>query len=106
MKKKYIILITAIILVILAMLLIFSNHNQGNYYIKVKAVDKNSPDVRLTVYKDEKEIEVDAIYYKNDVLLCFGNNLTTNKFNINNNDEMKVVLKNKKEIMAKVVMEE
>lgn len=106
MKKNYIILFATIVLIVFVILLIFLNHSQDNYYIKVKAVDKNSPDVSLTVYENDKEIEVDAIYYKNDILLCSGNNLTTNKFNIKNNDQMKIVLKNKKETIAKVVMEE
>ena len=106
MKKKYVIVIIATVLVIFITLIILLNFRQNNYYIKVKAVDKNSPDVMLQVYKDNNPIEVESIYYKDDVLLCFGNNLTTNKFNIKNNDQLKIILKNKKEIIAKVVMEE
>lgn len=106
MKNTYVFAIITFVLIIIALILVLTNSKQSEYLIKVKAVDRNSPDVTLTVYENNKEIEVEAIYYKNDVLLCNGNNLTTNKFNIKNNDEMKIILKNNKEVIAKVVMEE
>ena len=106
MRKKIIIVALVFVILILISFVLINVFQKNEYYIKASAIDKNSPDLMLNVYKNDTEIEVKAIYYLNGVLLCNGNNLTTNKFNIKNNDQLKVVLKNDKEATAKVVMEE
>ena len=106
MRKKTIIIVFSLVILLLSIIIIFNIVKKDNYFIKASAIDKNSPDVILMVYRNDNQIEVKAIYYTNGVLLCNGDNLTTNKFNIKNNDQMKVVLKNNKEVMVKVVMEE
>lgn len=105
-KKIAIVSILIVFIIILAVFVIINILRKDNYIIRVSMVDKNSPDVVLTVYNNDMAVDVEAIYYINGVLICNGNNLTTNKFNIQNDKEMKVVLKNKREVIAKVVMEE
>ena len=106
MKNKKIIIVFVFVMLALSILITLNITKKSNYYIKTSAVDKNSPDVTLKVYKDDTKIDVKAIYYSNGVLLCKGNNLTTNKFNIKNDDKMTVVLKNNKEVVAKIIKEE
>lgn len=108
MKNKKIIIVSVFTVLVVALIIfiVLNIIKKDNYYIKVSMIDKNSPDVVLTVYNNDKKVEVEAIYYVNGILVCSGNNLTTNKFNIKNDSEMKVVLKNNKEVIAKVVMEE
>lgn len=105
MKKNITIVISALIVIFL-LLFILLNTKKNIYTVKVTPVDRNTPDVTLSVYENDRMIEIEDIYYMNDVLLCHGSNPTTNKFNIKNNDELKIILKNKKEVIAKVLMEE
>lgn len=76
------------------------------YVVKVYIIDKNSPDRLLKVYKNDKEIEFDSIYYLDNVLICNSTNPAVAKSAIKNEKELKVKLKNKKIVKAKIELEE
>jgi len=107
MNKRVFGIVIGIVLII-AISILFHQYNEKNasYKIVVSIIEKDSPDRNITVYKNNKKIEFDSIYYLDDVLLCKGINPTINKFDVKDGEELKVKIKNKKEIKAKVLIEE
>lgn len=103
MKKKYLIIIIAFIILLIGGIIWFINKDSGNYIVKVSSVDDKSPDRVLTVYKDDKKIEYKEIRKMNDVLLCDSNNSSVYYGEIKNESNLKVVLNNDKKVVAKVV---
>ncbi len=108
-KKKVIGIIIVVVLFLVALLTIiflYNNDKKATYKIVVSVIEKNSPDRELSVFKNQKEINFDTIYYLDDVLLCKGVNPTINKNDVKNGEELKIKLKNKKIVRAIVEMEE
>ena len=86
--------------------LILLKNNKSNYLIKVSVVDDYSPDRILTVYENEKKIDVKKIQYLDGTFLCSGYNTTVHFGDIENEKELKIVLKDNKVEIAKIVKEE
>ena len=106
MKKKLIIIITGLVVIITAIILSVL-FNKTNYTIKVSLVDDRSPDRILTVYNEKNEkIEVKRIELLDGTVLCNGFNTTVHYGNIENQDKLKVILQDKSEVIAKIVIEE
>lgn len=104
MKKKLLIIGGLLVIVIVIVLLIMLK--KSTYVIKVSLVDERSPDRRLTVYKDKEKIEVSKITYLDGTLLCEGYNTTVHFGDVENEKELKIILKDKTEVVAKVIEEE
>ena len=104
MRKKVFIGMIALLFVGLGIFLFL--HNKVKYKIVASKIDNNSPDVMLKIYYEEKEIEIDKIYYLDNILLCTNENLTVNKFDLNNEKELYLLLKDGSKVKAKVVVEE
>ena len=78
------------------------------YTIYVQKFDINSPDRKLVVYKDDKEIKFKEITYANGTYLCnceipyvvYGDVLDKDKLIVvlNNNKKVEATIKNKEEI--------
>ena len=78
------------------------------YTIYVQKFDINSPDRKLVVYKDDKEIKFKEITYTNGTYLCnyeipyvvYGDVLDKDKLIVvlNNNKKVEATIKNKEEI--------
>ena len=106
MKKKVIILssiiVTLVLIIILVVLL-----TKTKYTIVVSRVDSQSPDRILTVYKSKNEkVDVKKIEYLDGKLLCYGYNTAVHFGDIENVKELKVILKDGSEIIAKIIEEE
>ena len=106
-KKVIIILIILALLISTISIFIYKNNQEKNasYKIVVSLIEKNSPDYKLSVLRNNKEIKFDSVYYLDDVLLCKGTNPTINKFDVEDGEELKIKLKNKKIVKANVVKE-
>ena len=107
MKKKYIILVIILILLITLVFVIlhFTNNKSDNktYVVKVNIVDDRSPDRTLTVYENNKKIEFKEIRYLNDdVRLCTYKNPTVFFGDLEGEKELKIILTNDKEVVAKI----
>lgn len=106
MKKKLLIFGVAFFTVAIVILLIFIL-KKPKYTIVVSKVDDQSPDRMLTVYnEDNKKIEAKKIMYMDGTFLCYGYNPAVHFSDIENEKELKVLLKDKTEAIAKVVNEE
>lgn len=75
--------------------------NQKNYTVKVTSVDQYSPDRLLTVYEDGVAITVTSISF-NGVVLCTGNNMVVNKFEIDGIQSVTVTLTNGVTVVANI----
>ncbi len=73
----------------------------------VSMVDDRSPDRILTVYKNDTEkVEVNRIEYLDGTLLCNGYNLTVHFGDIEKEEKLKIIFKDKSSAEAKIVKEE
>ena len=99
--KKLFIFIPIVIVVIIGLIFIVNNQT-NNYLIKVSIVDVKSPDRILTLYKDNKKVEFDSIYYLDDVFICDSTTPNVSKTAIKDIKNLKVKLKNGKIIKVKV----
>ena len=72
-----------------------------SYSIKVRAVDQYSPDRILSVYENGNMISVAAVKY-NGTILCSGDNMVVNMYEIEGMNELTVILKDGKSITAKI----
>ena len=108
MKKKTLVLVISLIIILVGGIVIYLINNKVDYQILVSIVDNQSPDRVLKVVKKDSDenIDVEAVYYMDDVFLCSGENLTVNKFDIKNEEKLYVVLKNGEKVKAIVVMED
>lgn len=105
MNKKVIIIAICIMLITIIGITIFSQKND-EYKISISIIDKNSPDRKVTVIKNNKEVKFDSIYYLDDVLLCSSANPTINMYDVNIGEELKIKLKNNKIVNATVELKE
>ena len=106
MKKKLLIA-GGIFVVVIAIVLFVILSGGPKYTITVSLVDDQSPDRILTVYdENEKKVEVKRIEYLDGTLLCYGYNTTVHYGDIENQKELKVILRDKTAVLAKVVKEE
>ena len=103
---KKIILISSGIIILIVLVLVILLNNKSNYEIRVSMVDDQSPDRILTVYNNNKKIEVDQIEYSDGTLLCKGYNTTVHFGDIENEKVLIIVLKDKSKIEAKIVKDE
>ena len=104
MKKRLLIIgISALVVAIVVIVLL----TRTRYIIRVSLVDDQSPDRILTVYDNKNQkVEVKKIKYLDGTLLCNGYNMTVHFGDIENETELKVVLKDRSEVKAKIVKEE
>ena len=73
----------------------------------VSMVDDRSPDRILTVYKNKTEkVDVNRIEYLDGTLLCNGYNLTVHFGDIEKEEKLKIIFKDKSSAEAKIVKEE
>ena len=105
MKKKLLIIIPIVIIVAIGLVFIISQSN-GNYIIKVNIVDEKSPDRVLELYKNNKKIDFDSIYYLDDVFICDSKVPNVAKSALKRMDKLKVKLKDGKIVKAKVLKED
>ena len=106
MKKIVLIVICLLVTLIITMLTV-KLLNKPTYVIKVSLVDDRSPDRILTVYNEKNEkIEVKRIELLDGTVLCNGFNTTVHYGNIENQDKLKVILQDKSEVIAKIIIEE
>jgi len=106
MKKKLLI-ISGIVIVIIAIIILILLLNKPKYTIVVSIVDDRSPDRVLTVYNNKGEkVEVKRIESLTGTLLCNGFNTTVHFGDIENQERLKVILKDKSEVIARVIKEE
>lgn len=103
MKKKYLIIVIALVILLIGGIIWFITKDTGNYIVKVSNVDDKSPDRILTVYKDDKNIEYKEIRKMNDTLLCDSSNSSVYYGEIKNESNLKIILNNDKKVVAKVV---
>ena len=86
-----------------------SDNYDGIYEIYVEKVDDLSPDRRLIVKRNGKETnDYKYIWYEkgdNKAILCYAKSAVVNVFSLDV-DELKIILPNDEEKMAKVIREE
>ncbi len=101
--KKIVFALLIIVLIIIAYLILFP---KKVYVVKIKNVDDYTPDIKLSVLLNEKEFS-DYKYIKyddeNNVILCYSSNPTVNKYELEKEDKVVIVLNNDKEVIAEVV---
>ncbi len=102
MKKYLIIGITLTILLTVGIVL-FANKDFGTYIVKANLVDAKSPDRLLKVYKDDQEIDYREIRKMSGTLLCESDNASVYYGEIKKEKELKIVLNNGKEVVAKIM---
>lgn len=106
MKKKVLLITGGLITIVVAILLIVLL-NQPKYTITVSRVDDQSPDRILTVYNDKNEkVEVKRIEYLDGTLLCNGYNTAVHFGDIEGITKVKVILKDRSEVIARIIKEE
>ncbi len=103
MKKNYLIIIITVIILIIAGVIIFTVKDNASYTVKVNVIDDYSPDRKLVVYKNDKEIEYKEIRLMDDTVLWKYTNPSVYHGNVKNESELKIVLNNDKVVIAKVV---
>lgn len=100
-NKKIFLALIALVVVVITIIFIF-NSKSYDYTVKGYRVDDKSPDRILKVYEKGKEIEFLEIRYKDNVLLCTSEVPAVYFGDIEDVKELKVILKNKKEVIAKI----
>ncbi len=102
MNKK--ILIIGGLITLIAIILIILLLNKPKYSITVSKVDDQSPDRILTVYNEKNEkIEVKKIEYLDKTLLCYGYNTAVHFGDIENVSEVRVILEDGSEVIARII---
>ena len=105
--KKNILIIIGSVITLLTIILLVINLNKTTYRIEVSIVDDYSPDRILSVYNNKNEkVEVKRIQYLDGTLLCNGYNTTVHFGDIKDEKELKIILKDNKEVRAKIVEKE
>lgn len=99
-KKKILILLVVVVVILLSIILLFS---KNVYTIEVEKIDSFSPDRRLIVYKNNKEIKFDEIKYTDETYLCSDKNPTVSYSEIMNEEELIIIINEKKHVIAKIV---
>ena len=103
---KKVLLVIGGLLIVIAIFFLLKGSSDIKYTIKVNLVDDHSPDRILMVYKNDEKIDVKRIEYMDGVLLCNGYNTAVHFGDIQNIEELKVILIDNSEVVAKIVDEE
>lgn len=101
MKKKIILILLSIFVLILSYIILV--WHKDNYIISIEKIDNFSPDRKLIVYKNEKEIEFKELQYTDGTYLCSKKNPTVSYSEIIGITELIVKLDEKRQIVAKIV---
>ena len=105
MKKKASILV--IVFIIIGLLLFFLLREKEKVYtIKTRAVDQYSTDIEIIVYANDKEFnDYKYIRYNDDnkTVICNSKNAVINKFELKDEKNVIIVLKDGEEKIAEVV---
>ena len=108
MKKKIILIVSVIFLLIIGPItfIVISDKTDNSYKIKLEKIDDNSPDRKLILYQNNKEVEFKKIEYLDGTILCKKNNPTIFFGDLDGIKKVIVTLKDDKKIKIKVIMEE
>lgn len=93
-----------LLIIILAIICYFIFNNNSSYNLKFKAVDVYSPDVYVNLYKGNKKVKFDALYYTDGIEIPVAKNdsgVTVSKFDLTD-DEIVVKLLNGNQVNIKV----
>lgn len=101
MKKKIILILLSIFVLILSHIILV--RHKDNYTINIEQIDNFSPDRKLIVYKNEKEIDFKELQYTDGTYLCSGKNPTVSNSEIIGITELIIKLDEKQQIVAKIV---
>ncbi len=105
MKKKIIFILGILVLGCLWYLgYQYVINSNVKYTMSIQLIDDKSPDRRVIIKKNGKEISFKEIRYNIDkeVVLCKGENPTINLHDTKGYDDYVLVLKNNKEIIVKL----
>ena len=105
MKKKIIFCAIVLALIVAISLKVLSNKASNDYTLKLIPIDEKSPDRKLLLYENGKQIEFKEIRYLNNNILCKGSNPTIYYGDLKDKKQVIVVLKNDKKIKINVVKE-
>ena len=112
-KKKIIVIIIFILIIACSLFTLTIKNNfptSDNYKITLTKLDEYSPDRKLEVYKNDKLIEYDRIYYKlakkEEVILCYGNTPYVSYLDFLEVNNLVIVLKNGERIPIEYIKEE
>lgn len=79
-----------------------ATYTAKTYTVKVTTVDEFSPERKLTVYEDGKQITVSRINYTDGTKLCDGSNAHVNKNDIAGESKLQLVLKGGTKVTATI----
>ncbi len=100
MKKKIIIYASLFVLFIIIVSLLFL---KNKYTISLVKIDNFSPDRKLIVYKNNKEIDYKEVLYLDGVVLCTSKNPTISYSEIVDEKELIIKLNNNKQVKAIII---
>ena len=83
--------------------LLLLNKASNDYTLKLISIDEKSPDRKLLLYENGKQVEFKEIRYVNNNLLCKGSNPTIFYGDLDNKEQLIVILKNDKKIKINVL---
>ena len=107
MKKKILLISGASLIIITIVLVLILLLGGTKYTIKVSLIDDKSPDRLLTVYNNKnEEIRVKRIESMDGKVLCYGYNTTVYFGDIKKERNLKIILGDNSEVIAKIVEEE
>ena len=105
MKKKPLIILLIVFVVVVTLLILLLN--KTTYYITVSKIDDKSPDRILTVYNDKDEkVEFKRIELLDGTFFCDNINPSVYVDNLRGIEELRVTLKDKSKVKARVIEEE
>lgn len=99
MKNKIVLLLFPILILVIVLLLT----HRDSYIIKVEKIDNFSPDRKLIVYKNDKEIEFQELQYTDGTYLCSGKNASVSYGEIKDEKKLIIKINDKKQVIAKIV---
>ncbi len=102
MKKRLIIIIPIVLIIAIVLVLLF--YNKKTYKINFETVDAYSPERKLIVYENDKEIEFKEIRYEDGTILCYGTNPIASYTDIKDIKTLIVKLNNDKKVEAQVII--
>lgn len=101
MKKK-LILILLIILALISPFIVLLYY-KDTYTIEIEQIDNFSPDRKLIVYKNDKQINFKEIQYEDGTYLCSGTNPTISYSEVVGETKLIIKIDEKKQKVAKIV---
>ncbi len=100
MKKKIIVYASLFILLVIIISLLFF---KSKYTISLIKIDNFSPDRKVIVYKNNKEIDYKEVLYLDGVVLCSSKNPTVSYSEIVDEKELIIKLNNNKQVKAIII---